>query len=485
MNRHLLALLNFFGSMYGLLLLFPIMIVVLVVPSSFIEQLTLHNSVLLQLQMLAVLYLISLIARVISWLCDVKLHFSAFKRRVLLILPAVLCVAATFFLGSFYLTLFERIVFCVMAIPAFCIGSALHFRSYDEIMSRKNLYIIFAFNGGALLIFFFSGLDAAVRYAPVFAAVLLGGILLQLFSLNQGGMDAMMRLRRHRPDQLPHKIRSYNFRLVLLLVVLLLLGVLMYQPLAGLVQAAGNGLLWTIRTIVRFLSSLGGEDNDDIPPVQSEPPKEDINMDMLIPDGEANPVWDMLMFLSILLLVLVLILNGGKIMRKLVALLRRVFRRLSDWLHRSRKRADTQITDEYTDVDEEISAVEEAPLLKEAPPQPWLTWKLAYQRYRLMTASEERLRTGYRLAMEWLRIQKVPLQPSLTTLEIAQAADEALNFVPMRAATAQYNLLRYGDRSYDLCDQAELDQLLSEMARTKTAPKHSRLSRILKEEGLK
>ena len=154
---------------------------------------------------------------------------------------------------------------------------------------------------------------------------------------------------------------------------------------------------------------------------------------------------------------------------------------VSEWLHRAHTRAPQPGSEEYTDADETVAAAPDGAPEDDAAAENAHAWKRSYRQYRAMAPSAERVRRGYRLALQWLALQQVPVRPSDTTLEIAHTAADTIDFVPLDDATAEYNAIRYGGATVHLNDPDALDALLARMAQTKTAPRISRLTRAARE----
>lgn len=74
------------------------------------------------------------------------------------------------------------------------------------------------------------------------------------------------------------------------------------------------------------------------------------------------------------------------------------------------------------------------------------------------------MRTGYRLILQGIALQGVPVAVSNTTLEICQNA-LAEGLPPIEKCTAGYNRLRYGEQEFDLSSMADIREALSEILR--------------------
>lgn len=491
MNKRLLFALTACAAVYGVLPFFPLLAFLhTLIPSIvglFLPELPPVVLAPLSLNDLffffGLCFLFSLLGRLCAWILTQKLGISALPRRLLTLLFAVLCALLWFFASVFIPSVLHRIILSGILVAAFFAGSALYAYNYDEIMNLRTFRAGIIFYIVIVVLLAIAG-GETFQVAP-FAGILFFGLILLLFGMNQGGMDGMMRMRRHPLDLLPQKIRRYNLRLISMIVVLLLLLTLAYQPVAAALTSVGNVLYQLLRQTVAFLTANQGSTSTPSGPSVAPPPVKDPSLSDSLGYGDSSPFWDYFGWGMMVLIGIALIYYSSDIYRILRDALRRLREALSQWLHRERKHEVKLGATEYTDTDEYADATEELNPRKQKDALTWSKWRQNYRRYTSMAPSDLRLRRGYGLIMEWLKMQEVPLKPCDTTLEIVHTVAHTLDFSDLNEATTPYNLLRYGDRSFDLCDSQEMDRVLEEMAHTKTATKLSRLARAMKEENAK
>ncbi len=491
MNRWVLRTLNFFSALFGMMAFFPAIVVVVQLTHMTLANWEPHAP---QIQLpqawwaFGLMIGISLIGRLITWMLDELLHLQPVVRRIVTLILAALAAFGTRYPAAL---IFEENAICILMMLfgffAFWTGSSLYFRTYHQVLTLRGFIVTSAINA-CILIFMFSNQCAPFSSVP-FTLVLLIGLLMMVVGMNQGGIDTMMNMRRHRLDQLPPKIRMYNLKLTGLMTGVMLLSVIFYAPLEAFVRFSGRLLRDGFALILKLLFSAKPDPGVSIPydDVSSEVDSE-LPID---PPSAAEPLltqsfWDVLAYIFVIIAAIIFILYLPKIIRAVTQLVRELSKRLSEMLRANIKREKVSDSDEYVDVDETVESLPETFVTEktEKPSAVWRNWRHQYRKYCAMDPGTDRVREGYRLLKEWLVFQEVPLQPGDTTLDIARITDLTLDFADLNPATNQYNLVRYGGLSYDLCDPIELDQLLGRMAHTRTAPKLSRLARIRKEESM-
>ncbi len=490
MNRWVLRTLNLFSALFGMMAFFPAIVV-----SVQLTHLTLANwspdapQILLSEAWwsFGLMIGISLIARLLTWMLDDLLNLKPVVRRIVTIVLALLVAFAARYPAAW---IYDSTVICavmmIFSFFAFWTGSSLYFRTYHQVLTLKGFVVTAAING-CILAFMFGNQCNPFGAVP-YALILLIGLLMMVIGMNQGGIDTMMNMRRHRLDQLPPKIRMYNLKLTGLMTGVMLLSVLFYNPLATVVGFVGVLLREGFGQLLILL--LTNRNNETVSYDYSIPP--DTGGDPPVPPPspsepkETPIIWDILLYSILIACAILFILFLPKIIRALVHLVRELSKRIKEALHANTK-PEKFASDEYVDIDETVEAIPETFTVEkqEKPSTAWRNWRQQYRKYSTMEPGTQRIREGYRLLKAWLIFQEVPLQPSDTTLDIVRTTDLTLDFADLDPATQQYNLVRYGDVSYDLCKPHELDQLLGRMAQTRVAPKLSRLARIRKEEALR
>ncbi len=491
MNRWVLRTLNFFSALFGMMAFFPAIVVTVQLMLMVLANWE-PNAPQIQLWQawwaFGLTIVISLLGRFMTWMLDELLHLPPVPRRIVTVVLAALTAFGTRYPAAL---IFDENALCILMMLfgffAFWNGSSLYFRTYHQVLTLRGFIITVAIN--ICILMFMYGNECSPFSSVPFTLVLLIGLLMMVVGMNQGGIDTMMNMRRHRLDQLPPKIRMYNLKLTGLLTGVMLLSVIFYAPLENFVRFGGRLLRDAFAAILRLLFASTPDPGESIPydDASSEVDKE-LPID---PPSASDPIltqsfWDVLAYIFVAVAVVIFILYLPKIIRALTQLVRELSKRFSEMLRANAKREKFSGSDEYVDIDETVEALPETFTTEknEKPSTVWRNWRQQYRKYCSMEPGTGRIREGYRLVKEWLLFQEVPLQPGDTTLDIARTADLTLDFADLNPATAQYNLVRYGGLSYDLCNPLELDQLLGRMAHTRTAPKLSRLSRLRKEESM-
>lgn len=492
MNRWVLRIMNLFSALFGMMSFFPILVVVAQLTyrtlanwSEDAPQITLPEALLT----FALLIGMSLIGRFLTYLFDDVLQLKPLPRRLATLVLTVLAGFATRYPA---MLIFDGgIIYMMMLLGAiaFWTGSSLYYRTYHQVLNLRS-FAATALIYIAVLLFMFSNQCNPFGFT-VYAAILLVGVLMMIVAMNQGGIDTMMKLRRHRLDLLPPKIRMYNLKLTALLTCMMMMTAVFYKPLEIGVTFMGKvlrkglaGLLIllfddpTADDVVSYDYSVAPEEDDDMS-----------DIDIFADPGKGHIAWDFLLYILLIGAAILLIINLPRIIRALSALIRQLSKRFSAFLHseRTRERISTaDESDEYVDVDEVVESIHDDGFSPQTEKRSvaWRNWRHRYRKYNSMEPGEARMRSGYQLMIQWLMIQEVPIKACDTTLDITRTTDLMLDFSSLSPATQQYNLVRYGGVSYDLCNPQELDKLLARMSTTKTASRLSKLALARKLEAM-
>lgn len=482
MNRHLFRTMQLLAAFFSILIFFPIETVLLILPPKLLYGQWGTLSVQSALLGFLGLFTISLLGRGWAYMLDQKWRLSPLKRRLLTVFPVLLLGAGVCRGLMSFFSLYEAIVWAVLASAAFVVGSVLCFIRYEDLIGFRLYGITAGCYLAALLIF------SAAHYHPLtarpFAALLLIQTVILLFGLNQSNMDFMMRRRHHRADQLPQKIRSYNLRLIATVAVVLILLLVLYRPIAAGISALGSGLLAVLRWIVRVLSMLfSGSSEDPLPDISSAAESKETESLGNLPPGTASPFWDYFGYLILALLIIYILYHSKRIMQIVKRICEQIWKMVLDLLTRQHPRPEASDDEGYIDTEERLEPKKPDLLPPDKAPAAWRIWRRNYRRYCAMPDTEARARTGYRLMLQWLKMQDVPFRGSSTPLEIAETARSLLDFTDLDPATDQYDRIRYDDPPPALHDADQIDRILSEMAHTKTAVRVSRLARAMRKES--
>lgn len=473
MNRHLFRTLQGLSAFFAFLLFFPAEALLLQLPPRLFRgswgTLTPRDGMI----GFAALFVVSLTGRGCADLLDRKCGFPPLRRRLLTGLVGGLGAAAAALGLMRVFPRYESVVWGGLAFFAFVVGGELRGVRYGELIGLR-LYVITAGVYLATLLIL-TWANANTLTAQPFAVLMLAETVILLLGMNQSGLDVMMERRRHRADQLPRRIRSYNLRLVGGVAAGLVAIPLLYRPVAAAVRAIGRGLLAALKQVIRLINrllSMGADDPVPDLPVSSTPVEEP---QLPTEPAVSSPFWDYLGYLILALLALYILYNSKRIFRFVAKWIRKIRDAIRAWLSRPSRMVTPADDEAYVDTDEPLPDVP-----RDAPevPTAWAQWRRQYRRFRAMPAGEARQCAGYRLATEWYRIQGVPVSPADTPLEQADKARDTLDFADPAAATDEYDAMHYGACP---CPAQALDALLAAMAQTKTPLRYSNLTRPRKE----
>lgn len=272
-----------------------------------------------------------------------------------------------------------------------------------------------------------------------FLVTMLAVVFCYLVSRNQANLSYLMERRRLDLSLLPQKIRRYNLCLLLVLFLLLIalylcrgwLAILLWRVVEWF-RAAGKWILRAILWLINRLANGGTvteSAGDDLPQMETAPLQVGYSVDYTI---------------------FALICLAGlwfQYHREIVAWLREKFALLLQWIkailfsHTKLQHPAAQNT-YYTDTVETILSEKGVRAKQRATHR---AWKRRYRRYQKLEGGEK-LRAGFSLWMDWLRLQGEELPPSATVTDIAARTER---YLPNNAHTAAqgYALLRYADQA--------------------------------------
>ncbi len=338
------------------------------------------------------------------------------------------------------------------------VGQSLYFKPYYDIL--KFPVVLFHIICGTSLgiigwILQYNGIDVSFPMDFI-VVVFLIFVSVYAISKSQGTLDYVMDRRGHKMSALPGNIRRYNLLLVCVLIAVLAVAFLFRRPIGAFLVVLKDGLMFAVKCILAFLIYLmtlfGGSSEGE-----STSSGASGEMDLSFLDtGRRIPDF------TILILVLVI---GGLLLfnwKKIIAGIRKLWKslgKLSRKLFWGRKEAYGRQDESLDYVDEEESLTEEASV-RENGEHGWKKWRKACRAFRKMEDSEEKLRRGYRLIVEWLKLKGVDVQRSDTPLEILKKAESSdWQKAGAQGLTNEYNGIRYGEKQADR-------NLLSELVET-------------------
>lgn len=342
-----------------------------------------------------------------------------------------------------------------------CLGGALGGRKYSQILSET------AFT--ALSIFFLVvSFTAWCAYAetPVWIAVCFYAVLAAVYGLirNQENIERLTVSRHFTLDFLPERIRSYNFSL---LVVLLAAMILLFV-VAGLVAGPFDRAMDVIRNFVNISMHGQAGGTDYVDPILSGGGSQS---NEAIEEGAPSALalllaqsFQVIVYAGVIGLLIALILFNRDRIFELVS---RIYRKIRNVLHSFAKQgtanSNRHIEEDVPDYVDVVQSVQAENGSMERGMDLYREWRRAYKRYLRMEDSGERYRMGYSLAVKGLALSGVQVQPSDTTLELADKSGEVLGDNRYRRATELYNGLYYGPEEYTPGNLQALDSTLQEL----------------------
>lgn len=387
-----------------------------------------------------------------------KTKLSAVKKnlfKILLLLP----LAAGFFFVYFAIrTVWPALVATLLSAIAYFVGYVLAFSPYGDIINDRRFLVLMGVYAGALLAVYLLRLPADI---PSFVILFLLGTAIYLIQSNQSNIDYLMERRRHPLSQLPEKIRRYNLFLVggifaaLLLLFLLKDWIILFFGWVG--ELLRRGVLF-------LFGLMKGNPFEEAPLEGSTAPQG--GQQLAMPEGEANPVVQAILSVAAAALFLFLIIRYRQ---ELAALFRNLYRRIRDavsrLMHRDYARVRVDKSSEYyTDLEESLIPAEYRESQRRGS-NAMRQWRKDYKRYANMENNAEKFRRGYALILEWLTLQKIPIRPSDTTLEILDKSAKIIPAQEFGPPTGVYNALRYGEREFPLEQLAQVDAVLASLRR--------------------
>lgn len=354
----------------------------------------------------------------------------------------------------------------ILACAGFLLGGQLSQRGYADILHRG---IFWAFQieavaaAGVLWVMYRVGWSEGYDLSRLTAALL---IEVGCYSIvcNQANIDSMLERRRHRREDLPPSIRTYNLLLTCGAFLALLLCFLLREPVMSGIWALLRGARAAVSGTVRFLLWL-------ISLIRFKSVGEPLVPEEASPIGAAgggNTEWldRMLLYAGFAATVFLLIFFRRQIWNGLRGLLARAVR-LMHWLAEKLfglsppEREVVQASPYYRDTVEVISRT---PARSSASGM--RQWRAGLRRFKRMPEGAEKIRFGYRLTLEWLRMRG-QAAPADTVAEIARAAGPLLPEGTGEAygrICAGYERVRYGECDPVPGEMDLLEEVLVKMA---------------------
>lgn len=354
----------------------------------------------------------------------------------------------------------------VLACAGFLLGGQISQRGYADILHR-GIFLAFQIElviaAAVLWVMFNAGWSEGYDLSHLTAAFLIETGCYSIVC-NQANIDSMLERRRYRSGDLPPSIRINNLLLTCGAFGALLLCFLLRGPVMNGIRALLRGIRAVIAGTVRFLlwlislirfASVG----EALVPEETAP---------FGPAGGGNTEWidQMLKYAGFAATVFLLIFFRRQIrdsLRRLLARAAGLMRWLAERLFglSPPERETVQVSPYYRDTVQTISRG-----LGRSPVSGMRRWRAGLRRFKQMPEGAEKLRFGYRLTLEWLRMRG-KAAPADTVAEIAQAAGplmpEETGKIYERIC-AGYERVRYGEYDPAPGETALIEEVLMKIS---------------------
>jgi hypothetical protein len=348
----------------------------------------------------------------------------------------------------------------VMAIVYF-MGQSIFFKPYYEIL-KFSAVILHIVGGVALAVvtWLIRKEGEPANYSiDLVVVVFLIFISVYAISKSQGTLDFVMDRRGHKMSALPSNIRNYNLLLVCILLALLVLAFIFRGPIGAFIVLLKDGLLFVVKCLIAlffwlmslFYSSSGEE--------ASNGGTGELDLSQL--DQGSGSIPDLTILILILVVAGLIVFNWKRIVsgfRKLWKGTRNLCRKLFWGRKEMRGRKDESM--DYVDEEESLTEEESA---RGSGATGWKAWRKSYRLFRKMEDSEEKLRRGYRLMVEWLNLKGAHVHLSDTPLEILEKFESMKAEPAAGDVTEEYNGIRYGEKDADLQKMSQLAETLKRL----------------------
>lgn len=268
---------------------------------------------------------------------------------------------------------------------------------------------------------------------------------------SQGTLDYLMDRREHDISAFPRSLRIYNFALICVLLVVMVIPFLFRKPIGEMLSPLVDGMLFGLKAAAGFIVWIRY-------PLElkrksgSFPKWEDIPEYKL--PGSRTDVINFTLLILILFAILFIVYRWNYIISGL--------RRFWNWMKKFfsggkiEKKIEKNI--EYVDAEENLTEDTYAHIDSAVG---WKVWRKNYQAFLEMEESDEKLRFGFRLMVEWLSRKGANIQPSDTPIEIMEKSAAVLKNPDHTAA--EYNKVRYGEKRAEKSPMRRLTETLRHM----------------------
>lgn len=290
---------------------------------------------------------------------------------------------------------------------------------------------------------------SAAVFAVCFMIPYIFMIFLWFFLCNYSNLNRVMSSRNYDEKYLPAGIRKYNAKTAAVLCAAFTFFVILYRQMMALI----NVFLKLTAKLLKVIFSNGDMPEDieeEITAEEAAPPPYQVT--------QANDISEILQIILIVILlaaaavIIVYAARNGvftKMARDFTARIRKIFE----------KRKSGEVRKEncgFHDVYESIA--DETDLYETISDKRKKQWKDKYKRYTAMPDSKEKLRFGYGLAAEWIRIKNPSVSPSDTPLEIS----DKIKNPSVSDGTETYCKVRYGNSECDSTGISRINAMVEE-----------------------
>ena len=343
---------------------------------------------------------------------------------------------------------------------AFLSGSIVFEHGYGEILTPTYLAVLTGVDAVCLLIPWIMKWQVSAGILAVDYLIVIG---VAAFARNQSNIDFLMARRKHSLNHLPSKMRWYSLGLVGGCFAVVVVGFLLRGQIAGLLRWCLEILRLGFAKLLQWLFGDAGQ-SGELPPDPAAPEMTPPDFGLTEENGPSIfwTIFGWLMLLGVLALLFYY-------RREILGGFRNIVRKAADLLHRLLFRKGRMIPagnqEGYYEDDIEDLPREPAPkTVKKHRPYDMKNWRKEYRLYRAMADGEDKVRAGYRLAMLYLLLKRVPLTSSDTPTEILQKSEKVLPSTLFSSVTTAYRQVRYAEMMPSTQQIQQLSEMLGNCA---------------------
>ncbi len=343
-------------------------------------------------------------------------------------------------------------------------GHLLYYKNYSSIITTKGVTAFTSLTICVILILFIKQASFSALPLSLFYFVF---ICIHFVTKNQGNIDYLMERRQHKLEHLPKPIRYYNLSLVSGLLLVILAGFLIRNPLGR----AAAFVIDVVKTVVFYLiAGFVYLVNRMLTKVEIEQPEggSQGNLGLFAPpdDSGGSISWEYIILAIALAAVIYLVIRNR---RKILSHFVKFFIAFKAVLYRVffKNKALSTVRDEqssyYQDEVETIDRSEITPS-KKMSGITMREYKRRLSDYTSLPNNDAKLRVGYTLAVDWLKLNGITIQNTDTTLDI-QSKNTILDKSKLETVTHLYNYVVFGEHSLDTTKLEGLTEMLKSTVR--------------------